>query len=299
MPGMPGRVKGCVAVWRGWSLGVLPALLLLLGASPAFASEVTGEGRQWLQRSQGARFPAADMRASFEMLVVLSDGSRLSRRGTAYRRNGEGALADRLYVFREPSSLNGLALLSRDRQGKAADQWLYLPAYGRARRVAMHTAGDAFVGSDFYYSDLARVRVEDGTHRLLGERPCAADGSLAGKPACVAVATTDLPGGYPWGSVVNFIDKSNALPRRVEYYDRDDDLARVMTIDRVITVQGFATPLSITMKTVASAGYSTLTLDGISYDLGLEADTFLVEALERGAHVQAAAKASRGASSAP
>ena len=53
------------------------------------------------------------------------------------------------------------------------------------------------------------------------------------------------------------------------------------------------------MKTVASAGYSTLTLDEVSYDLGLEADTFSVEALERGAHVQAAAKASRGASSAP
>ncbi len=298
MPGMPGGGKGGVAVGPCPSTVVILALLLSAGAAVA-AGDATLNGRQWLQRSQLARFPAADMKASFEMLVVLSDGSRLSRRGTAYRRNGEGALADRLYVFREPASLNGLALLSRDRQGKAADQWLYLPAYGRARRVAMHTAGDAFVGSDFFYSDLARVRVEDGTHRVLGERPCVADGSLADKSACVAVATTDLPGGYPWGRVLSIIDKHNALPRRVEYYDRDGKLARVMTIDRVSTVEGFATPRSITMKTVASAGYSTLTLAEVSYDLGLEADTFSIEALERGAHVQAAVKASTDASSAP
>jgi hypothetical protein len=248
--------------------------LVYLALSPAAQLRAEPSAVEWLERSQAARFPGRTMVASFRLEIFRADGSTFVRRGKSYRASRSPALADRLVVITDPPSIAGLALLSKDAEGGPADQWLYLPAYRRARRVAVHGAGDAFVGSDFYYADLARVRTDAGEHSLGGTE------TIEGRE-CVVVRSRILDAGLPYGRVETLLDRSNALPLRVRYYDRDGTLLRVAALARVESVGGRATPLTMTMRNVETGGRSELTLDRVEYEEPLADDLFSIERLER------------------
>ncbi len=252
----------------------LVALVLAVGFAEAQEPAAAESAPSWLQRSQDARFPARDMRATFELRVERADGTTLERRGVALRRTQDRSLSERLFVLTEPASLAGIALLSKDRPQEPADQWLYLPAYRRARRVAIHGAGDAFAGSDFNYADLARVRIEAGEHRLLEPR------AVAGRD-CVVIETVNRDLALPYSKTVSTIDRQNGLPLRTEYYDREGVLQKIGSIDEVAEMDGWATPVVITMENRETGGKSVLRLREVGYDVGLEPSLFTVERLEQ------------------
>jgi hypothetical protein len=250
------------------------AIALAIGvvaAVPCLADSPSAE--EWLERAQKARFPADNMVADFTLEIVRSDGSTLERKGRSVRATRDHELADRLFVITAPRSIAGMALLSKDVPGAPANQWLYLPAYRRVRRVAVHGAGDAFVGSDFYYADLARIRLEAGEHSIKGEE------TVAGRP-CVLLETRNNDPLLPYGRTVTALDKENVLPLRVEYYDRKDVLLKVGTIDSVESHGGHPTPLSVSMRNEATRSRSRIVLHHVSYDTEIDDAIFTVERLE-------------------
>lgn len=214
------------------------------------------------------------MRSRFVMRIDRADGTRLRRTGVSFRLTRSDGLADRLFVVRSPTRLDGLALLSRDRPAQPASQWLYLPTYRRARRVAIHGTGDAYIGSDFTYADLGRVRIEAGEHRLKGST------EVAGR-TCVGVDTINKDSNLPYHRFVSLLDREHALPLRVEYYDQDDRLTRVLTLEKITRVDGWLTPLRLSMSDELDGGRSIIKLQDVQYDVGLEPSLFTVESLEK------------------
>ncbi len=255
----------------------LPVLLLSLvtglggmaDAGPARAQTAA----EWLRRSQAARFPGRDMRASFVMYVEQQGGRRLKRRGTMLRRTRADGLADRLFAVEAPPQFAGLALLSHDRADAPEAQWLYMPAYRRARRVALHAASDTFISSDFVYADFGRVRVEAATHRLGDER------RVEGR-SCVVVESVTDDTTLPYHTLVSTLDRDNALPLRLEYFDGKGTLERVATLERIAVIDGRPTPVSLTMHTTATDGRTTIKLSNVQYDVDLDPSVFTVEGLE-------------------
>jgi hypothetical protein len=256
---------------RPQSTALSAILLCALAVSPCFADEPSA--RDWLLRSQNARFPAKNMVAEFTIDITNADGSKLERKGRSVRATREDSLSDRLFVITQPRSISGMTLLSKDVVDGPANQWLYLPAYRRVRRVAIHGAGDAFVGSDFYYADLARVRIEAGGHSLKGET------SVSGR-LCILVETRHEDAQLPYGRTVSALDKETALPMRVEYFDRKDVLVKVGTIDSVESHAGHPTPVALTMRNEATGSRSRILLDSVLYDSDLDEGMFTVERLE-------------------
>lgn len=256
--------------WQtGASIACMAVLLALLPTSAGSEESAV----EWLRRSQTARFPARDMRAGFVMYIEQKDGPRLKRRGLTLRRSREGDLADRLFVVHAPENLAQLALLSQDRADAPAAQWLYMPVYRRARRVSVQAATDAFVGSDFMYVDFGRVRIEAGEHRLRGA------GDVEGRP-CVVVETVTQDPSLPYRTLISSLDRENALPLRLEYMDEKGELTRVGTIDGVAMIEGWPTPISISVRTVREGSRSILKLSNVDYDVGLDPSLFTAESLE-------------------
>jgi hypothetical protein len=208
------------------------------------------------------------------MLIEEPGGMRLRRKGVAFRRTRGDGLADRLFVITAPEHLKGLALLSEDRHDKPAVQYLYVPAYRRARRVALHAAGDAYVGSSFTYADFGRVHVEAGRHRIQGTA------ELSGH-ACVVIETVTEDPNLPYTRLVSTLDRETALPLRSEYYDRNGHLTRVGSLDEIATIGGWPTPIRISMTDRRTGGRSTITLRDVQYDVGLDEDLFTVAHLEQ------------------
>jgi hypothetical protein len=71
--------------------------------------------------------------------------------------------------FLEPADVRGTGFLSYvyDDDDKDNDQWLYLPAMRKIRRIASGDKSGSFMGTDFSYLDISGIKVEKYNHRFL------------------------------------------------------------------------------------------------------------------------------------
>lgn len=90
-----------------------------------------------------------------EMTLIDSRNSRRVRRLTSYRKH-KGPDTVSLMFFLEPADVEGTGFLTYDyeAQGKDDDQWLFLPALRKSKRIASDDKSGAFMGSDFNFSDM-------------------------------------------------------------------------------------------------------------------------------------------------
>ena len=72
-----------------------------------------------------------------------------------------------LVVFDTPKSIRGTALLSLAHKLEPDDQWMYLPALKRVKRIASQNKSGPFLSSEFAYEDMAVQEVEKFDYRLL------------------------------------------------------------------------------------------------------------------------------------
>ena len=63
-------------------------------------------------------------------------------------------------VFESPRDVKGVAILSYAHKQEADDQWLYLPALKRVKRIASKNKSGPFLGSEFSFEDFSFQEVE-------------------------------------------------------------------------------------------------------------------------------------------
>ena len=84
-----------------------------------------------------------------------------------------------IIVFSKPRDIRGTALLTHANvEPSDDDQWLYLPAVKRVKRISSSNRTGKFVSSEFSYEDLGSQEVEDYTYKWLRDEPCPTDASL-------------------------------------------------------------------------------------------------------------------------
>lgn len=112
-----------------------------------------------------------DQQVSMDMTLRSNSGREASRRIKIMQLEGEPGQGDKvLIVFEAPADIKGTALLTHEALGVSDDQqWLYLPAYKRVKRIAATNRSGRFVGTEFSYEDLSGDKLEDFDYRYLGE----------------------------------------------------------------------------------------------------------------------------------
>lgn len=118
-----------------------------------------------------------------------------------------------ILVFDRPRDLKGTAILTHTHRTTPDDQWLYLPALKRVKRISSSDKSGPFMGSEFAYEDLASQEVEKYHYRYLREEPCADD-------MCDVIERipTDKKSGYSYQ--IAWFDQSEHRLQRVDYFDR-------------------------------------------------------------------------------
>ncbi len=81
-----------------------------------------------------------------------------------------------LVIFDVPRDIRGTALLSYSHILDPDDQWLYLPALKRVKRISSSNKSGPFVGSEFAYEDITAQELKKYSYKWLRSEPCA--GSL-------------------------------------------------------------------------------------------------------------------------
>ena len=138
-----------------------------------------------------------------------------------------------LFVFDEPRDVAGTAMLIHGHTDAADDQWLYLPALTRVKRISSANRSGSFMGSEFSYEDMSVPEVEKFTYRYLRDEPC-------GELTCTVVERfpTEERSGYL--RQVVWQDKDELRVWKVEYFDRKDSHLKTLTLsDYVLYLDRF------------------------------------------------------------
>ena len=128
-----------------------------------------------------------------------------------------------LFVFDEPRDVEGTAFLIHSHKLEADDQWLYLPALKRVKRISSSNRSGSFMGSEFSYEDMGAQELEKYTYRYLRDESC-------GELACTVSerVPTDKKSGYSRQLV--WQDRDELRTWKVEYYDRKDAHLKTLTL---------------------------------------------------------------------
>jgi outer membrane lipoprotein-sorting protein len=163
-----------------------------------------------------------DTRSTLTMTLRNAHGEESTRR----MRNQTLEVADdgdkSLVIFDEPRDVNGTAFLSYTHAASPDDQWLYLPALKRVKRIASNNKSGPFMGSEFAYEDIASQEVEKYTYRFVREEP------LDGQDTFVIERyPVDPKSGYT--KQVVWYDKAEYRPLKIDFYDRKEELLKTLT----------------------------------------------------------------------
>lgn len=126
-----------------------------------------------------------------------------------------------LIIFDSPRDVNGTALLSFSHVIKPDDQWLYLPALKRVKRISSANKSGPFMGSQFAYEDLTSFEVDKYVYKYLRDEKINNIDSFV-----VENHPNYQYSGY--SRQIVWIDKQRFIPLKIEYYDRKNDLLKTL-----------------------------------------------------------------------
>ena len=139
---------------------IMTSYLLSL-ANPVIASDAEGLriATEVDIRDRGFR----DTTSKMTMTLFDQYGNTTSRsiRSKTLEGSGEGDLS--LVIFDTPKDVQGTAFLSHTKKSGTDDQWLYLPALKRVKRIASSNQSGPFMGSEFAYEDISSQELEKST----------------------------------------------------------------------------------------------------------------------------------------
>lgn len=138
-----------------------------------------------------------------------------------------GDVSKMLIRFIAPADVKGTALLVYDYTDKADNMWIYMPALRKVRRIVSTEKGKSFMGSEFTNADMSKPNMADFTYKTLGSEKIDSKDCWKVESTCKTAAIA-AENGFSYR--ISFIDKSNYLCYRVEYYNSKDALQRVQTI---------------------------------------------------------------------
>ena len=127
-----------------------------------------------------------------------------------------------LSIFDRPRDVKGTAFLSFSHPLGNDDQWLYLPALKRVKRISSKNKSGPFMGSEFSYEDLSSFEVEKYQYKYLTQEPC-------GKLTCFVVENTPQYKHSGYTKIITWIDTEAYRTHKVEYYDRKGSLLKTLT----------------------------------------------------------------------
>lgn len=236
---------------------------------------------QIIEREQQAfYYPGATLKTKVIMQLVTETGSTRTRVLTMLRKNVSGGLDQKYFLyFHQPDDIRGTAFLAWKYPDRETDRWIFIPAVNMVRRIAASDSRSSFVGSDFMYEDISGRNLDKDNYTLLREE------ELADAECYVVQGVPKTPAEYT--RKLSWIDERTFLPRKEEYYDAQNQVARVFTADEIqnVAADQHGTKIAIpsvvkrTMKNVQSGHRTVVTYENVEYDVELPDDIFMERAL--------------------
>lgn len=165
-----------------------------------------------------------DSKVDMEMILRNRQGQESIRelRQRALEKPDDGDWS--MIIFDKPRDVKGTALLTYSHKVDPDDQWLFLPALKRVKRIASNNKSGPFMGSEFAYEDLSSQEIEKYTdYKWLRDESCG-DG-----PECYVIERVPVDENSGYTRQVAWLDKAEYRIQKVDFYDRKNELLKTLT----------------------------------------------------------------------
>ena len=216
-----------------------------------------------------------DMTSNLTMTLINKSGKERVRIIKQFTKD-LGDVEKSIMFFQSPADVKNTSFMSWTYDSdKNDDQWIYLPALKKVKRISSDSKSDYFMGSDFTYDDLGDRKLDDDTHSLLGEETI--DGV-----EYYLVESTPKDEEYMYSKTKTWIRKDNFIGLKKEFYDEDEDLLKILHINNFEDISGFLVITNSEMHNVQKDHKTTMVLGDIEINKGISESKFSERMMMRG-----------------
>ena len=211
-----------------------------------------------------------DSEVSFKMVLANQQGQssirevRIKSLEIQDRKMGDKSLV----IFSRPRDVKGTAFLTHTKITEPDDQWLFLPALKRVKRISSANKSGPFMGSEFAYEDLGSQEVEKYTYRWVRDEPC-------GKLECQVVERVPVYENSGYTKQVMWVDKVHYRPIQIDYYDRKNALLKTLKyVEYRLYLDKYWRAKTLAMVNHQTGKSTDLIFDGYRFRIGLTDKNF-------------------------
>jgi outer membrane lipoprotein-sorting protein len=237
---------------------ILLSIFLAAGSVfPAIAQDVVSI----LKKMDQVLFQPKDQTSSVRMVLTDRNGNERVREASIWQKGSD----KRLFRFTKPASEAGIAFLSLPDDL----MYLYMPAFGRERRIASHVKNQSFAGTDFSYEDMeAREYANAYAGKIIRE-----EGNLI-----ILELTPVASMRSDYSKMIVAVNKQHFTPERSEAYDRGGNLAKTAVYNWE-RLGNYWYPKEIFMKDEKRGSTTRMIMSEVKFDTNLSDQIFTVRNL--------------------
>ncbi len=227
--------------------------------------------------------------ATADFLMVLMDKKKNKRiRNIKSIRKDFGEDSKGILFFLSPADVRNTAYMSYDWDDyeKEDDSWLYLPALARVKRVAAGDKSNAFMGSDFSYSDINGIEIRDWVYAFAKESVIL-DGKdtwvIQGIPRVDAKDRVLEETGYL--KSLTWVRKDNFVVVKAKYWVKEGRKIKFFKAEDIQIIDNVWTAKKLTMVTTSKGKIdhsSVLKLSNVKYNTPVKDSYFTTRSMEQG-----------------
>ncbi len=229
---------------------------------PSFAMDGNTLAQKVYDRDDGR-----DSYAKIRMLLIDKRGKKRMRSMISATKDF-GNLSKNLIRFNSPADIENTGFLSWGNEDRDDDQFLYLPALRRVRRIVSKQKSNRFVNTDYTYEDMQKRKVEEDHHRLLR------DERFKDYDCWVLESIPKKPKDSQYGKTISWIIKDIFIPIKREYYDKKDRLIKTSLGRKIKKTDGIYTVMESEMRNFKRKHRTLMKTDSIRYNTGIPDEVF-------------------------
>lgn len=249
------------------------ASIIAMGFYPELTAQSLS-GKQIIEKVYN-RPAGEDQTSDLTMTLINKSGDQRVRKIKQFTKD-LGDVEKSIMFFLSPADVKNTSFMNWTYDSdQGDDQWIYLPALKKTKRISSDSKSDYFMGSDFTYDDLGDRKLDDDTHKLLR------DETMDGKE-CYVVESVSKDEDYMYSKTLVWIDKSNYVGVKKEFYDEDEELLKILTIKEVAKISDIWVIKNSEMKNVQKNHRTTIILSSIQINTGMSDSKFTERMMMRG-----------------
>jgi outer membrane lipoprotein-sorting protein len=250
----------------------LVTVAILLIAAFSVSAQLTG--REIVDKAYN--LPTGDDQTSVLTMTLINKSGQTRVRKIQQYTKDFGDTEKSIMFFKTPADVKNTSFMNWSYDSdKADDQWIYLPALKKVKRISSDSKSDYFMGSDFTYDDLGDRKLDADTHKLLREETV--DGV-----ECYVVESVSKDEDYMYSKTVTWIRKNNFVGMKKEFYDEDEELLKILSIKDLKEIDGIWVITHSEMENVQKNHKTTMELSDIKINTGVPSSKFSERMMTRG-----------------